>query len=183
MGRASIVLCATVGLATACGGSSAEPSAIPPVGSVSTTTAGTSGDSTGASSPACTFFHEDEVATLFDTTPQQTFDPYGVGGPTSNCLWKADAGGKQYLLQVAFFDGEQHYAASDKSGSANLAGFGDKGFIHQGDIAGISLEFVRANKTYFFLFSIAKTLSPTQNDANAKSQQLLALIKSNLPRL
>ena len=40
-----------------------------------------------------------------------------------------------------------------------------------------------ANKTYFFLFSIAKTASPTQNDANAKSQQLLALIKRDLPRL
>ena len=172
---ACALICLTVLTASACGGSSAKTS--------EKAAGGGDGSRAGSKSTACTFFHENEVATLFATRPQQTFDPYGIGGAASNCLWKANSGGEQYLLQIAIFNGVRHYDKSDKSGAQNLPGFGVKGFIEKGDIGGVTLEFVRANKTNFFLFSIAKTQMATRNDANAKADQLLALIKRNLTRL
>ena len=78
------------------------------------------------------------MTTLLGTRPQQEVDPLGIGGTASNCLWKARTGGKQYFLQIAFFNGITHYEESDKFGSTNLAGFGDKGFIKKGDLGGVS---------------------------------------------
>jgi len=182
--RATLLCLAAVSV-NACGGSTARTSTKPPSGvGTSAPDTTTAGDSTAwTHSKACTFFNATEVASLFGTRPRQTFDPFGIGGTESNCLWKATAGGEQSLLQIAIFDGMQHYEKSDKSGAQNLPGFGDKAFIKEGDIGGVSLEFVRANKTYFFLFSMAKTASATRNDANAKADQLLALIRSNTSRL
>lgn len=173
--RVSVAVCLSVVSVGACGGSSDKSSTALP---------STSGGSTAvASDKACAFFNETEVTSLFGTRPQQTSDPYGIGGTTSNCLWKAAAGGKQRLLQIGIFDGMQHYADSDKFGAENVAGLGDKAFIKKGDLGGVTIEFVRAGKTYFVLFSIAKTSGATRNDANAEADQLVALIKQNMSRL
>jgi hypothetical protein len=169
--RVHVLVCLTAVVVSACSGSSDKPPA-------------ETGDPTAASSgKACAFFTENEVTSLFGTRPQQTTDPYGTGGTTSNCPWMAKAGGEQFLLQVAFFDGLEHYDKSFKSGAKNVASLGDRAFIIKGTLSGVTIEFVRTSKTYFVLFSIAKIASPTRNDANAKADQLLALIKQNLSRL
>lgn len=139
--------------------------------------------SASSESVACGYFNEREVTSLFGTRPQREVDPLGIGGSTSNCLWKANTGGSQYFLHVAVYDGTQHYAQSDRSNAKDLSGLGDEAFIDEGTLGGVNVEFVRANKTYFVLFSIAQTSGATRNDANPKAGELLALMRKNLSRL